>query len=58
MCIQSHAAVDAAFVTERIVHQYLEPIVQDEQLPYLKLEDFTVFFWRNIFQADIKIYIM
>ena len=42
MCIQPHAAVDAAFVTERVVRQYLEPVVQGEQLPELKLEDFTV----------------
>ena len=45
MCVQSHAAIDAAFVTEQIVRQYLEPIVQDEQHPELKLEDFAVFFW-------------
>ena len=45
MCVQSHAAVDAAFVTEPIICQYLGPIVQDKQLPELKLEDFAVFFW-------------
>ena len=49
MCIQSHAAVYAAFLTEHIVHKYLEPIIQDEQLPELKLEDFPVFFWKNLF---------
>ena len=58
MCVQSHAAVDAAFVTERVVRQYFEPIVQGEQLPELKLEDFAVFFWQNLFQPYVKIYIM
>ena len=58
MCVQSHAAIDAAFVTERVVRQNLEPVVQGEQLPELKLEDFTVFFWRNLFQPYVKIYIM
>ena len=45
MCVQSHAAIDAAFVTERVVRQNLEPVIQGEQLPELKLEDFAVFFW-------------
>ena len=45
MCIQSHAAIDAAFVTERVICQYLEPVIQGEQLPELKLEDFAIFFW-------------
>ena len=58
MCVQSHAAVDAAFVTEPIICQYLGPIVQDKQLPELKLEDFAVFFWRNLFQPYVKMYIM
>ena len=58
MCVQSHAAIDAAFVTERIIRQYLEPIIQDEQLRELKLEDFAVFFWQNLFQPYVKVYIM
>ena len=74
MCVQSHAAIDAAFVTERVIHQDLErvvrqdleqvirqdlePVVQGEQLPELKLEDFAVFFWRNLFQPYVKVYIM
>ena len=58
MCVQSHAAIDAAFVTERVVHQYLEPVIQGEQLPELKLEDFAVFFWRNLFQLYVEIYIV
>ena len=45
MCVQLHAAVDAAFVTERVIRQYLERVIQGEQLPELKLEDFAVFFW-------------
>ena len=45
-------------MTERVVRQYLEPIVQGEELPELKLEDFTVFFWRNLFWPYIKIYIV
>ena len=39
MCIQAHAAIDAAFLTEQVIRQYLEPVVQGEQLPELKLED-------------------
>ena len=58
MCVQSHAAIDVAFVTERVVRQYLEPVVQGEQLPELKLQDFAVFFWRNIFQPYVEIYIV
>ena len=58
MCVQSHAAIDAAFVTERVIHQNLEPVVQGEQLPELKLEDFAVFFWRNLFQPYVKAYIV
>ena len=50
MCVQSHAAIDAAFVTE--------PVVQGEQLPELKLEDFAVFFSQNLFQPYIEVYIM
>ena len=58
MCVQSHAAIDAAFVTEHVGRQYLEPIVQGEQLPELKLEDFAIFFWQNLLQPYVKIYIM
>ena len=58
MCIQSHVAIDATFVTERVVRQYLEPVVQGKQLSELKLEDFTVVFWQNLFQPYIKIYIV
>ena len=58
VCVQSHAAIDAAFVAEPVVHQNLEPVVQGEQLPELKLEDFTVFFWQNLFQPYVKIYIV
>ena len=58
MCVQSHAAIDAAFVTEQVVRQYLEPVVQGQQLPELKLDDFAVFFWRNLFQPYIKVYIV
>ena len=58
MCIQSHGAIDAAFVTEQVVRQYLEPVVQGKQLPELKLEDFAVFFWRNLFQPYVKVYIV
>ena len=58
MCIQSHAALDAAFLTERVVRQYLEPVVQGKQLPELKLEDFDVFFRRNLFLPYIKVYIV
>ena len=58
MCVQSHAAVDAAFVTERVVRQYLETVIQGEQLPELKLEDFAVFFWRIFFQPYIEVYIV
>ena len=57
MCVQSHAAIDAAFVTEPVVCQNLEPVIQGEQLPELKLEDFAVF-WRNIFQPYVEIYIV
>ena len=58
MCVQSHAAVDTAFVTERIVCQYLDPIIQDKQLPELKLEDFAVFFCQNLFQPYVEVYIL
>ena len=58
MCIQSHAAIDTAFVTERVIRQNLEPVIQGDQLPELKLEDFAVFFWRNIFQPYVEIYIV
>ena len=58
MCVQWHAAIDTAFVTEQVVRQYLEPVIQGEQLPELKLEDFAVFSWRNLFQPYVEIYIV
>ena len=58
MCAQLHAAIDTAFVTERVVRQYLERVVQGKQLPELKLEDFAVFFWRNLFQPYVEVYIV
>ena len=58
VCVQLHAAVYAAFLTEQIIRQDLEPIVPDKQLPELKLEDFAVFFWQNLFQPYVEVYIM
>ena len=58
VCIKLHTAIHAVLVTEHIVRQYLEPIIQDKQLPKLKLEGLDAFFWRDFPQPYIKIYIV
>ena len=58
MYVQSHAAIDAAFLTEQVIRQYLEPIVQDKWLPELNLDGFIVFFGQDLPQPNIEVYIV
>ena len=58
VCIKLHAAIYAALVTECIIHQYLEAVVQDKWLLKLKLEDFAAFFQQDLSQPYVEVYIM